>query len=419
MTDRIYIYETCTGKFVREITAATAYSWTSGINDSEGSVTVETVGSAAPADECIPWRHTLAVVNDVTGTLAAGPLYKRDYDFSTGRLTLTAGSMWTLLKRVVWQKNGRPILADNTHYKIAADGSRTDWRTTYRAGSAGGLVLAIVKDQLPSLAGIDRISPDTGNAKQTTVDGLSLSYLADVIKPLFDDSEVPLVRFEGNAATFGLFWSVDVLGEQLEPQTHVFNLDATGGALTSAKITEDYGSACNRAWLASRIPDDSVNQMFAMAAKPLEAGDYRLDYVSTQYDNVAAGTLDSYASTFANSAPFEQISLTVTHDSMPRDGASSQYEGIKAGDWVIITTEGGFYGTGWNGRANTVAWGGRVQTVGGNDKELTVNVERVTRTIGRVPYEPVQPVVAMPARTAPERIKALEEYQRRANNPLL
>ena len=409
MSDQVFLFNTLSGTVIRRLTVATGYSRTTGLNDAEGSVTVDTTGAALTPAECEPWVTSLAVINDSGRVLAAGPIYKRDFDFSTGRITLTAGSLWSILKKRVFQKTGTPILADNTYYTIATDGSRTDWRQTF-TGKPSGIAMGLIRSQFGDLSGINEWVPPSGTNTRT-YDGLSLQYVGDLVKNLFDTQNPPLLRFGASFTGSSFLWTCEAIGDDTEPNVFAFNIDAQGGALTAATVSEDAGSAVNRAWLASRLSSDSNSSVFAQQVRALASGEYRLDYVSTQYDDTSGETLSGYASGYATSVPFQSVSFTLAHDANTSGGSSHLAENVQVGDWAVLSASSGFYAGS--------SWGGRVQSLTGNDKEISVSVERVTRFSSIDDASVPSNFVQMPSGGAAARLGGFAEFTRRANNPLL
>lgn len=407
--DRIAVFETMTGRIILQ-PAVSEYSWSDGINDAEGSIQVTTTTGEVSANVTKPWTHSLAVIDGDGFVLAAGPLYKRDIDMAAGKVTLTAGSFWSFLKKRIFQRDGHPILADNTHYWIATDGTRTEWRQTYTS-SLGGIACGLIRSQFRDLPGVDAF-PYPSGTRTRTYDGLELQTVADLVRALFDDQNPPILRFYGVLADGVITWAVDILGETRQPSRWVFDLDAEGGLLKASKVNEDAGSAISRSWFVSKpssgAPDGNMS-LFAQATRPLAAGEPRMSAADSSHSDVSDGnTADSYAAAAAYSTPYLALDVTVARNSVAL--AASASPSIRPGDVVVVSTSRGFYGP------STFA--GRVVDLRGSRFELTLSLENVERADGPAPGLVPSAAIQRPAGDANSRLKALEAFQRRMTNPV-
>lgn len=419
MGDRIVLFDTMTGE-PYGWPDVSGYSWTVGVNDTEGSVEFTTSTAATSAVNTRPWACSVAVLNAAGEVLAGGPIYKRDVDRDKGTVSITAGSFWSFLKKRIFQRDGHPILADNTHYWISTDGTITTYRQTYTS-TLGGIACGIVRSQFRDLPGVALFPYPTGNHTRT-YDGLELQTVADNVKKLFDDVNPPTVRFGLNfgrdEGRYAFEWTADILGETVQPARHVFSLDSDIGVITSVSVSDDAGAQVNRAWLVSKPPSgngtESNQSLFAQATRTLEPGEPRMDTADSSHDGVTNGaTLDGYAVALANSATAFDMDLTFARQAVTSSGHTTErVDDIKPGDIIVVTNRAGFYGP------STFA--GVVQQIAGNQREARVTLGRVSRTEGTEASQTAQPAPAFqrPNGSAASRILELEAFQRRKNNPV-
>ena len=413
--DRIAIFETTTGKILSWPTAVSAYSWSTGVNDTEGSLTVETNSLYVDEWQTTPWLRSLAIIDKYGVVQAAGPIYKRNVDLATGVVTLTAGSFWSLVKKRIFQREGRPVLADNTHYQIKTDGSRTDWRQTFR-GTLGGIAVDVLRSQFSDIPGVANFQRTQGGNQERTYDGIELQTVADLVSNLFQTQTPPMMRFGARLDGMYVSYTCGVLGETVDPMTFAVSLDANAGVAFEAKVNEDAGGLVNQSWFVSRLDSQQASQesMFAQATRALKAGEPRLSSADSSHDKVSNGsTLDSYAAAVANSEPFHSFTLSIARGVTAGDLATSEVaEQVKTGDWVVLTTERSFWGP------STFA--GRASTVAGDHEKLEVSVERVTRYDGiNAPVDKTRDVLQIKQGDALNQIMNFAAFTRRANNTLI
>ena len=414
MSDVILVYETMTGRAIAT-PAVSSYTWSTGINSTEGSISITTTATELPAHLSTPWKYSIAVVDEDGEALAAGPIFTRDADFATGKITIGAGGFWSLLKKRVFQRDGVPIVADNSHAWIATDGSRADWRQTYNS-SLGGIATGLIRSQFRDIPGVASFPyPEVTPPRTRTYDALELQAVADLVSNVFDDTNPPLIRFRPVFADGVVTWAADLLGETVQPSRIFFDLDADAGILDAATITEDAGSAVNQAWLVSKpssgAPSDN-SSLFAQSTRALAAGEPRLSVADSSHSDISdPATLDGYATALAYSTPYMSLDLHVArHRVTARRIGMGEPGPLRPGDTVVVSTMGGFYGP------STFA--GRIVEIRGDHKDLAISVENVTRVDGA--YQPAQPSaqIQRPAGAAVDRIKELEAFQRRAGNPV-
>ena len=412
--DRLIIYETMTGLPV-EAPRVESYSWSHGVNAHEGTVEFTTGTRYVQADSTAPWIYSLAIVNSAGRVLAAGPIYKRDVDFGTDTVTVTAGSFWSLLKKRVFQHSQRPILADNTHYWIATDGTRTDWQQPF-VSTLGGICLDLIRSQFADIPGVAGWSHVNGSHTRT-YDGLELQTVADYAGKLFDDVNPPTVRFDPIYSGGAFAWDMRIVGETYTPRTFAFSLDTGADVVTEWKVSEDAGSAVNRAWLVSKPTSGNGTQsnmsLFAQATRTLRAGEPRMDTADSSHDGISNGaTLDGYAEGAARSNAAYKLTVAMARHSVGAGGVTSDLaEEIRPGDTILLSTRTGFYGP------STFA--GRVVSISGDHEAMRLDIDRVARTDGVDPSATPAAVGAQrPAGDSASRIKELEAFVRRKNNPV-
>lgn len=416
MSDKVAIYETSTGQLVAWPNV-TSYSWSTGLNDTEGSVQFETVANQVDAARTRPWQYSLAVVDSNGKVLAAGPIYKRDVNFAAGTVQVTAGSFWSLLKKRVWVPNAGAVVGAGQVADRVTDGSVTTYRQTYMS-TMDGLAIGLARGQMRDFPGVtDARFPYPSGPHRRTYDGLEMQMVSDLIKNLFDDVNPATVRWDATFDGARFEWAAFPVTDSAK-QTWAFSLDGDSGLISEATSTEDYGNKANSCYQVSRIAKGNSDKTpEASKFARYDAGTDglpRMAVVDSSHENVTVNsTLLGYAQAKATAVPYRSISVTIPKNMVnSRGNTSTICDEIRPGDWFVLTTTNSFYGE--------TTFGGQVWSVSGDHDSLKVSVERVTQYAGIVSdVQPAQGVIQMPPGTAAARIKAFGDFTRRANNPVM
>lgn len=383
--DTLFIYRTADGA-ITGTPPASSYSFTATLNDSEGSISLETSTAELALADCQPWAHSLAVVTDAGRVLAAGPIYKRDIDNGAGTVTLSAGSLVSILKRRILVNRAKPPVAFSTtgaYARIKTDGSVTTYQKTYRSTLAG-IVLALIKDNADDLPGLSGIVVPSGTHTRT-YDGLEMQTVADRLRDIFQTETPPTIAFDATLTPGDrrVTWTPREITTATR-RTFRLNADAPAGPIAAWTITEDAGNETNRSWQVSQIaagktgsgsqPEASTS-MFARRDNTTYTTTtppgILLESVNSSHDNVVNGaTLAAYAKAEASAIPY--VAMAVDLNRAPANRQGIPIDEIRLGDVLEIATERGFYGP-------SIFAGIITQISGDADHVFSLDVEKVTR----------------------------------------
>ena len=417
MKDQLFLFETATG-VMRGTPRVTSYSWTTGLNDTEGTLRFECDLASVTLAGTAPWRVSAALVAGNGTVLAAGPIYARSVSIGAGKVSITAGSLWSMLKRRVWQAPGHEVLAQTgTRWAVLAmDGTVTSYRKTF-THRLDAIATAVIKDACGDLPGVSSWTLATGNATRT-YDGLEVKTVADIVADFFRLQNPPLMRFDANANmdAMTVSWSQPtVLGVEDEGTVWHFNT-AMRGVDIAWNLDEDAGGAANAVYEVSQQPSREGGQtatqasLFARHARSLSQTaprEIRLETVDSSHDNVVIPeTLVSYATSAATAVPYLSMSAKLARS----DAASASRidtDAILPGDVVEVSTSNSFFGD--------VVFRGMVCEVAGDAQTVSLSIERGAW----LPQESAgAPWGAAPVQTGrrrlSDRVKQLEEMMRQA-----
>lgn len=416
MVTQVVIYETVTGNIVAT-PPVISYSYTVGLNDDEGSITLETSTSELTYDMCQPWQHSLAVI-DGESVIAAGFIYQRQIDYGQGRVTLTAAGLPSLFKkRMVLSYAAQPIGPTTTGATAtyATDGSDGRFKLQLRSTLAG-IAFALVKQMCGDLPGIPDIALPSGSHYRE-YDGLDMQTLADRLSDLYGVVGAPQIRWDAQFKTRDSIIWAPVEVTDANRLTWEFPLDALGGVVEEWSVSEDHATACNRAWLSSSPEGNTNTALFARfdnnAYLSQTPPGVALIEIDTSHDNVSdPATLVSYARALATSQPYFTMNVKLARtDASDTFGQPFNYGTIRPGDLIRLTTARSFYGP--------VVFAGYIAQVSSDqDGHIALTVDRVSYKNAAGATNP-EPALGTQTRSGGliDRVKTLEAAARRARNP--
>ena len=429
--DTVIVYLTETGTQISSPNVI-SYSYTAGINDNEGSITVTSSFEEIRYSQIVPWKHSIAIVSRYGTVKAAGPIYKTEVDMGAGTITLTAGSFMTLAKKRLVQ-GASPIIKENTagnFTRIKTDGSVTSYQLTFN-GSLSSIVIQLAEKYLGDIAHI-AVTKLAGTHKRT-YDGLEMQTVADRISDVFKTQSAPLIVFDAvtttNSSNRVIKWKPRVVldnttssASKPSPASFTFSLSDPQSPIAEWKLTQDAAEQINRSWqvsqLASEKRDDNnkaeaATSMFARCDNL--TGQTRLGVMleasDGTHDNVVNGaTLGYYAQAAAKAAPALSIELTM-HRGQPTEWTGFDVDQIKPGDLLKLTVQQRYLG--W------ITYEGYVESISGNqDGTQSMSLTRVSQYAGNAKEDGDEIEQATPGGDLISRVKALEDWVRRETNPV-
>lgn len=421
--DTILVYNTATGKVLYQA-KCTAYNFTTGIDAAEGSISITSTLRELPYYKIAPWQHSVAIVARGNRIKACGPIYRREMNPGAGTVTITAGGLMSIAKKRIVM-SGTPVIAPNTagNYKrVKTDGTVTTYQWKVKSTKAG-LVLYLVKSFLGDLPGLGTLTIPSGT-NERTYDGLEVQTVYDRINDIFSTQEPPHIAWDAIITTTAagektVRWTPRTITDTATVWR--FNLSSPQSPVVEWKLTEDAASETNQCWEVSQLAqgktgdDQGQTSMFARCDNNSFAsrGGISLVGVDSSHDNVVNGqTLGYYAQAGANARPALTIDLTMQRG-QPTEWASGAFNAdqIKVGEKISLTASQP--GIGWN------TFTGFISEISGDaEGKLSIKLDRVIRQSGLQKDAGDVDENQAPSKDLVARVRALEEYIRRENNPI-
>lgn len=319
MTLDLYAIEMLSGRNLGPLAKITA-KWQVATNADE-SITCTVPASDHNVRRTRPWEMTtlgrnglLAVVDGLP--VAAGPIWKRRYNASTGHIELTAGglrSYFTKRVAVPVAASGKPLVDANGD-PVAAYDTRT---LNYSLGTVAKRYVELARawpgGAIPMVLPADEVRP----GRDITVKAIDLKRVGDLIDNLSDVINGPDIAFRPRftADGAGIYWEMQTGTEanprlgSTDPLATKWSYGAPKSPAYDLEIDEDGTSYASRFWVTGGAGSDKVvtaqgySPVLISAGFPLldgvDAGNSSLSEQSTANDKAAQGVkLGQYASSF-------------------------------------------------------------------------------------------------------------------------
>lgn len=332
MSIRIVAGELRTGRLLTDLPATDA-TWTTVLNDA-GDISA-TIGLRAGARgagfdlaHLDPARCYLAAVTDSGDVLEAGPIWKHDFDDSTGKLTVGAGGLWSLFDH----RKVLPVLAAGQTAQHAV----LSWSGTSLGTIAKRLVdtaMAHVGGSLPVV-----LPADVAGVAERVYPGYELGWAGERLRQLAEVEDGPDLAFQPRLTTdqLGIQWVMrhGTPASPLLTQTGAdwrWDRGVVAGPLVNLSVSKDATRMASRTWAVGSGMETELVLGTAQDLTLPAAGFPLLEAETSQTEVTLQATINGHAAALLGTSrrPWQTWKVT-TRDDVPQLGL------YRPGDWATV-----------------------------------------------------------------------------------